>query len=79
MARRRSEAGDTATPVLATDGPAPSPDLLREVFKRELLDQGPPLYIADLEGRIVWANAGFHRLAAAAAPMARAASTPLRR
>ena len=70
MARRRSEAGEAATPVLSMDELTPSPDLLREVFKRELLDQGPPLYIADLDGRIVWANAGFHRLAAAAAPVA---------
>jgi PAS domain S-box-containing protein len=36
--------------------------LVNEVFRQELLDHGPVLYVADLEGRILWANAGYRRL-----------------
>jgi PAS domain S-box-containing protein len=36
--------------------------LLNEVFKQELLDHGPALYVADLTGKLIWANSGFQRL-----------------
>jgi len=42
------------------------PEFLNQIFQQELLDHGPAMYVADLEGRIVWSNAGFKRMAAAA-------------
>src|SRR6185312_179665 len=43
------------------DAPLP-PQLLDQIFRQELLDQGPALYVATLEGRVIWANAGYRRL-----------------
>jgi PAS domain S-box-containing protein len=43
-----------------------SPEFLNQIFQQELLDHGPAMYVADLEGRIIWSNAGFKRMAAAA-------------
>jgi len=51
-----------ATPADATNAEALPTALLEEIFKRELLDHGPALYVANLEGRIIWANAGYRRL-----------------
>jgi PAS domain S-box-containing protein len=63
----RSEAFDlsTAGAGAATDDSAraaPPQEWLRDVFKSELLDHGPPLYIADLQGRVLWANNAFRTL-----------------
>ncbi len=41
------------------------PQLLDQIFRQELLDQGPALYVATLEGRVIWANAGYRRLSEA--------------
>jgi len=41
-------------------------EYLNQIFQQELLDHGPAMYVADLEGRILWSNAGFKRMAAAA-------------
>jgi len=49
----------------AADDPLPI-QLLDQIFRQELLDHGPALYVADLEGRLTWANAGYRRLAEAA-------------
>src|SRR5262249_57702497 len=51
-----------ATPADATNAETLPTALLDEIFKRELLDHGPALYVANLEGRIIWANAGYRRL-----------------
>ncbi|MGH6933546.1 MAG: PAS domain-containing sensor histidine kinase [Dongiaceae bacterium] len=69
-------APDTATPSsstttwrsgsLAADEDKLPADLLNEVFQQELLDHGPALYVADLGGELLWANAGFRRLTAVA-------------
>ncbi len=60
-------------PALGTPGaptqtrPAALPSqLLDEIFRQELLDHGPALYVADLNGAIQWTNSAFRRLAAAA-------------
>ena len=53
---------DASRPV-ATNLPA---EYLSQIFQQELLDHGPAMYVADLEGRILWSNAGFKRMAAAA-------------
>jgi PAS domain S-box-containing protein len=45
--------------------PAPPPGILREIFKKELLDHGPAIYVGDTNGTIIWANLGFRRLVAA--------------
>ena len=42
------------------------PEFLNQIFQQELLDHGPAMYVADLEGRIIWSNAGFKRMASAA-------------
>src|SRR5215813_2982220 len=47
-----------ATPADATNAETLPTALLEEIFKRELLDHGPALYVANLEGSIIWANAG---------------------
>jgi PAS domain S-box-containing protein len=55
-----------ATAQLRTAGTAALPaDALNQIFQQELLDHGPAMYMADLEGRILWSNAGFKRMAAA--------------
>ncbi len=52
--------------------------LLNDIFRQELLDHGPALYVADLEGNIQWTNSAFRRLTAAAAePEAPAQLLPL--
>jgi len=51
-----------ATPADATNAETLPTALLEEIFKRELLDHGPALYVANLEGSIIWANAGYRRL-----------------
>ena len=60
--RPEPRSADTALP---SNGVLP-PQLLDALFQQELLDHGPPLYVANLEGRIVWANAGYLRLSDAA-------------
>src|SRR5262245_46210794 len=45
----------------ASEG-APPPQLLDAIFRQQLLDHGPALYVANLEGRLIWANAGYRRL-----------------
>ena len=45
---------------------APSADILHEIFKKELLDHGPAIYVGDINGKILWANLGFRRLVTAA-------------
>ncbi|HUL09635.1 MAG TPA: ATP-binding protein [Candidatus Acidoferrum sp.] len=60
--RPEPRSADTALP---SNGVLP-PQLLDALFQQELLDHGPPLYVANLEGRIVWANAGYRRLSDAA-------------
>ncbi len=44
----------------------PPAHLVHEIFKYELLDHGPALYIADLDGQLIWKNVWFRRLAALA-------------
>jgi PAS domain S-box-containing protein len=56
---RSAEAAGRSAP--APNGPLP-PHLIDAVFGQELLDHGPPLYVTDLEGRVIWANAGYRRL-----------------
>ena len=51
-----------AAPADAASAEALPTALLDEIFKRELLDHGPALYVANLDGRIIWANAGYRRL-----------------
>jgi len=58
----RSEPRNANAP---NDAPLP-PQLLDEIFRQELLDHGPALYVATLEGRVIWANAGYRRLSEAA-------------
>ena len=48
---------DASRPA-ATTLPA---EYLSQIFQQELLDHGPAMYVADLEGRILWSNAGFKR------------------
>jgi PAS domain S-box-containing protein len=44
-----------------SEGPL-APQLLDQVFQQGLLDHGPALYVADPEGRLIWANASYRRL-----------------
>jgi PAS domain S-box-containing protein len=60
---------DEATKRAAAEPAAVAPmvdklptQLLDEIFRQELLDHGPVLYVANLEGRVIWANAGYRRL-----------------
>ncbi len=59
------EAGREAMPA-PRSGDLP-PALLNDVFRQELLDHGPAIYVADLQGNVQWTNSAFRRLAAAAA------------
>jgi hypothetical protein len=62
----RSES--TRTEALSANAPSGAPlppQLLDQIFRQELLDQGPALYVATLEGRVIWANAGYRRLSEA--------------
>jgi PAS domain-containing protein len=55
----------TRTEALSANAPSGAPlppQLLDQIFRQELLDQGPALYVATLEGRVIWANAGYRRL-----------------
>jgi PAS domain S-box-containing protein len=36
--------------------------LLDEIFRQELLDHGPALYVSDPDGRLLWVNTGYRRL-----------------
>ncbi|HEY7689118.1 MAG TPA: ATP-binding protein [Dongiaceae bacterium] len=56
---RESESPQVAATVLPQE-------FLNQIFQQELLDHGPAMYVADLEGRLLWSNAGFKRMAAAA-------------
>ncbi len=58
-------AGLDRLPETAAAAPL-DPELLREIFKQELLDHGPALYVAGLDGKLIWANAGYRRLAGVA-------------
>jgi PAS domain S-box-containing protein len=63
----RSEAFDLSgagavVPEEEARADAPPREWLHDVFKSELLDHGPPLYIADLQGRVVWSNNAFRSL-----------------
>src|SRR5690606_18729413 len=40
-------------------------ELLDDIFRQELLDHGPALYVADLHGKVTWTNSAFRRLTAA--------------
>jgi PAS domain S-box-containing protein len=51
--------------------------LLDDIFRQELLDHGPALYVADLQGNLQWTNSAFRRLAAAAAEPETPAPAPL--
>jgi PAS domain S-box-containing protein len=46
----------------APNGAPLASELLDEIFRQELLDQGPALYVAGLDGRVIWTNAGYRRL-----------------
>ncbi len=43
-------------------GGALPPRLLDEIFRQELLDHGPALYVSDPDGRLLWVNTGYRRL-----------------
>jgi PAS domain S-box-containing protein len=66
---------DSAGPDMPTSAGGPddpsataslAADLLSEIFKQGLLDHGPALYVANLDGTLIWANAAYRRLAAVA-------------
>ncbi|MDY0882255.1 ATP-binding protein [Dongia soli] len=40
----------------------PSPEQLRDIFHKELLDFGPALYLADRDGVVRWCNVAFRRI-----------------
>ena len=74
MTSRLSDANTPlGTATIASPAPAQlrqgklPPALLDDIFRQELLDHGPALYVADLRGNIQWTNSAFRRLAAAAA------------
>ena len=54
------------TPAAARPGELPTARL-DEIFRQELLDHGPALYVADLEGKVQWTNSAFRRLTGAVA------------
>ncbi|MGH6928538.1 MAG: PAS domain-containing protein, partial [Dongiaceae bacterium] len=58
---RPAPAADAARLGLPGEGALPAP-LLDEIFRQALLDHGPALYVADPDGRLIWANAGYRRL-----------------
>lgn len=43
-------------------GRTPTPEQLRDIFQKELLDFGPALFLADRSGTIRWCNGGFRRI-----------------
>jgi PAS domain S-box-containing protein len=63
---RPATAADPARLGLPDEGALAAP-LLDEIFRQQLLDHGPALYVADPDGRVVWANAGYRRLSEVAA------------
>ncbi|HEY1386649.1 MAG TPA: PAS domain-containing sensor histidine kinase [Dongiaceae bacterium] len=44
-------------------GRSPTPEQLRDIFQKELLDFGPALFLADKGGVIRWCNSGYRRVA----------------
>jgi PAS domain S-box-containing protein len=52
---------DPARLGLPAEGALP-PSLLEGIFRQDLLDHGPAMYVADADGRLTWANAGYRRL-----------------
>ncbi len=44
-------------------GRTPTPEQLRDIFQKELLDFGPALFLADRAGAIRWCNSGYRRVA----------------
>jgi hypothetical protein len=44
-------------------GRTPTPEQLRDIFQKELLDFGPALFLADRSGAIRWCNSGYRRVA----------------
>ena len=44
-------------------GRSPTPEQLRDIFQKELLDFGPALFLADRSGAIRWCNSGYRRVA----------------
>ena len=63
---RPATAADPARLGLPDEGALAAP-LLDEIFRQQLLDHGPALYVADPDGRLIWANAGYRRLSEVAA------------
>ncbi len=61
-ARELAASGTGAAPAGPSEGERPPVDWLRELHRSELLDHVPPLYIADLQGRVLWSNAAFAAL-----------------
>src|SRR5262249_57222374 len=60
---------DSTRPGVSNGGASegvPPPHLLDAIFRQQLLDHGPALYVANLDGRLIWANAGYRRLSEAA-------------
>ena len=64
--RPAGAAADSARRGLPEEGALPAP-LLDEIFRQQLLDHGPALYVADPDGRLIWTNAGYRRLTEVAA------------
>ena len=44
-------------------GRSPTPEQLRDIFQKELMDLGPALFLADKSGAIRWCNSGYRRVA----------------
>jgi PAS domain S-box-containing protein len=61
-ARDLSNAGTPAAQASPARADESGSDWLRELYRSELLDNGPPLYIADLQGALIWSNAAFTSL-----------------
>ncbi|MBX6323175.1 MAG: PAS domain-containing sensor histidine kinase, partial [Rhodospirillaceae bacterium] len=61
-ARELPAGGAGAAPAGPSQGERPPVDWLRELHRSELLDHVPPLYIADLQGRVLWSNPAFAAL-----------------
>ena len=43
-------------------GRTPTPEQLRDIFQKELVDAGPALFLTDRDGSIKWCNSGFRRV-----------------
>jgi PAS domain S-box-containing protein len=44
-------------------GRTPTPEQLRGIFQKELLDSSPALFLTDRNGILRWCNPGYHRIA----------------